>query len=812
MTNYSFLVYFEFWEILKCKENSGESICQAIKAAVGEDQLRNIILKGMKCFDQNQTKDFKIISKIHQQFIKEKFSKECAKNRNLNVVESKSNDNSNNDYNSNNSVAISFKPFEIQSITSKILSYLDLQSFFRCNRLSKQWLYDSYCVSSIYYLNYNWLLSRFRYDEYGTLGRNLNRFRHVSSLTIDLTQLQVHCQDHDGTNNNNNNHVINKRAKLSLRCFGNLKKLSINLGDLRMYRDGRDQNEYQRKINGLIMDMINDNENDLQVLEIGMRNRNINNTDITFTTAMKEKKWTFPKLERMRLARMKLGCFYLSGHSNGNNNNNNNNNNSLQALSIDDSVLFDGFWKDLANKSSNLSKLRSLTLCRNTIKLTKSNRSNKSSKSNESNESNLDATLSNKLAKEYIPQIALKLTNIEELMFAAVDTRIDSKIDIRASLLSNLCGTRLRILFIQLNPIAVASINDHDIKCNFKVLKHAGFEFGQDKQQNIHVAVTNSTENKNENENESENENENNENNINVQGSLEKNVQGSIVISRILRMISVPIPVKEQEEEEYEYSRVCNVKSLWLRDLERLHDLPTVELYYCLNTIKFSRLRELQLEEECDDNDEQVYLTTKQLLNWFDSIDIKNYDSELDYRIRKNICNLDLCIEMEFEAKEHIYQPLKSDLISICNHLAKWYIERPHRDLILRFEDNRCNENVNEINFDFPYQFSISLINELNKVTSNKWISDDGSDSNFKKLKSKQFTSPYYDGNSYHFLNKVKMFDDRVELKIHLQSPIKYFDFIVAIKSRNTAQDPNCSLIGDECQCVVKPAILKQQR
>ena len=160
--DYDFLTYFELFQIVKGKENSLNDLFKTIQTAASDDEFREIIWFGIK-EHFTKTNNFNIILHVHKQFRKQENDKTISCNNNKSRIN------------------YAGEVFDIQSLTCQILSYLDLKSFLCCNRVNKQWLYDSHCPMSIPHLNWNKLHSP------NLNVRNVSRFSHIVSLVVDCS-------------------------------------------------------------------------------------------------------------------------------------------------------------------------------------------------------------------------------------------------------------------------------------------------------------------------------------------------------------------------------------------------------------------------------------------------------------------------------------------------------------------------------------------------------------------------------------------------------------------------------------------------
>ena len=342
--DYRFLTLFELLQNVKSKENSCENLTESIQTVTSDDEFRDIIWFGIKEYF-NKTNNFKVISNIHKHFKKEKFSRNTAikVNSNINTVDVSGSKSSNID-----------KVFDIQSLPCSILSFLDLKSFVNCNRLNKQWLYDSYCKISIYSLNCNEKI-------FGDRMYNLSRFKHVLSLTVTQS-LHSHI-DHFA----------------SLKYFTNIAQLDIKCVDKR-------ETIFATVINGLIKN----NCGRLQTLVIRF-------PDDTIIEVIKSSK--FAKLIKLDVHYALLDSFALYGD----------NTKRLERLTISNTCLTLHFWEELAGKDYNLSNTKQLTLSHNsTISINPDQDEFTYTFVSESK-------VISPITYDYAPCIARKLINIEEL-------------------------------------------------------------------------------------------------------------------------------------------------------------------------------------------------------------------------------------------------------------------------------------------------------------------------------------------------------------------------------------------------------------
>ena len=193
--DYNFLAFFECLQTLKCQEISVDSIFETIKATVSEDELRDIFWSGIKQHWKHKN-DFHIISNLCEKFRRQKLlqMRVNTSNQQRDTIENGNNTNS---------------VFSIQSITCNIFSFLDLKSFSFCNRVNKQWLYDSYCPLSTYHLNFASLCTNTNNS-----SLDIMRFKQISSLQIYIPSSAVSFENINATRQ-----ILN-----SLQKYKNIKK------------------------------------------------------------------------------------------------------------------------------------------------------------------------------------------------------------------------------------------------------------------------------------------------------------------------------------------------------------------------------------------------------------------------------------------------------------------------------------------------------------------------------------------------------------------------------------------------------------
>ena len=202
-SNYNFLTKFELLSALHCKNNSIKIICEAIEKATSTETVRNTIQRGIKSY-LDQTKDFKFIATVHNQFEKQSLTK----NEKGNSIENSD----------SQSLHICNRVFDIENLSCKIFSYLDFESSLQCMHVSNQWLYDSlnplsnchlntHDISKHLYLNCK---NAFRFCD---INRNcdISRFKNITSLRTRCWQDSI-------------NGIFAK-----LKTFSNIKKLWVGV-------------------------------------------------------------------------------------------------------------------------------------------------------------------------------------------------------------------------------------------------------------------------------------------------------------------------------------------------------------------------------------------------------------------------------------------------------------------------------------------------------------------------------------------------------------------------------------------------------
>ena len=439
--DYNFLVYFELLQTLKCKENSSTSLCKNIQIATSDDEFRDIIWLGIKEYF-NKTNNFDTISNIHQQFKHKQLRKtstfdiriNCNNNNNINKKKIKTND-----------------VFDIQSLTCKILSYLDFKSFMCCNEINKQWLYDSYCPLSISHLNWGDLYVVEKMDNhidndgeyrYGMHVRNVSRFSHVKSLTVESEIL------HNETDLNNFRLAKN---------FTNIRKLDVNCSISSMGGP--------RSTVDIVLQIIKNNSHHLELLRIS--DIFLINDQLELETQMKSLK--FPKLIEFNLCNIGhvVNSFCLNLLNNSDNYNYTNC--RLAVLKFSNMGTKAYFWRDLADEDCNLSNIKQLVLKSVFFR----------GNYNKAHESYVDALATD----DYVPKIGTKLVNIETLKVVGKTSGV-----IESKLLSSIVGNRLRHLDINFDDEIAGYIKKKNIKCHFKKLESARITFlvGTDLEQIYH--------------------------------------------------------------------------------------------------------------------------------------------------------------------------------------------------------------------------------------------------------------------------------------------------------------------------------------
>ena len=303
--DYSFLHHFDVVHAIRNKANSIDDVLDVFKSAVGEENIREIIVNYLNSRIVNSN-DFQPISKMHQKF-------NANKNTSISI-------------NTKNNVCETSTVFQIQNLMCSIFSFLDFRSLLKCSRVNVQWLYDSYHPASLIHINTSGLYKQNNMHAKGLVFDtfyNINRFKNVTSVTVTPFP-----------------HQLNEYFTI-LDKFHDIRKLNL------VY------DTYDEMVN--LNKIIENNKYRLKQLTIGT---NKSRTQDGFQEWKFLKSAFLPCLETLYVRDIMMNSFYSNKEQQTFETNNFN---RLEKVEVTDARLGIGFWRDLADDKSYLSNIKSLS-------------------------------------------------------------------------------------------------------------------------------------------------------------------------------------------------------------------------------------------------------------------------------------------------------------------------------------------------------------------------------------------------------------------------------------------------------------------
>ena len=732
--DYDFLKYFEILQTIHSVENSIETLCNAITESLGDYGFRKLILDGIKYRLAKNKKDFSIVSSIHSQFCKENLSKKYIAKRQDDVVAIEPIDDDNtwqvwNTINQNDKI--------INSNNSNNNNNNDNSGAFRTFDI------QSLKCSILSYLNLKTFLDCHRvsrqwlYDSHQNQSifridfDDLAQYWSISKIVRRMNRFK-HISQLEIEYSNKYEKFFNNRRIFS--HYHNVKKLVVK------------GSGYGN--NAAVCNLINNNCNHLQTITL-------NGLDIfsrgKYSDGMGKatENMIFPNLAAIKISRTKMDSFALI--------NRDIDEKIMVSIDIGDSTLSKGFWNGLAKMNNSLALIKCFSL-----------RSNR-----------ISSDLPN---MERIQHIASKLVNIEALDFST-DCRWRGCRGIEDSLLVHLCGNKLKVLEIELDVSKLMAINDYDIQCDFQSLEHSKVCFFRDNTM-------------------PSSENDDNDNGSSDVGNID--VKGSTVVKRVLRMLSVSCnPKNGISNNNYndnignvaDFSkpkRICKVETLQLSGLSCFDDLSMIDLFNCLNSVKYENIVKLKTDHPgCLGSKQQCsMLDMIKLMEMIDDDYIRGFmDRKLQQNLHVNVRRLDLCIPMPKISDRCIYKSISNRL---CDYLVRWY-NYQNGNIRIAFNASIDTSQLVLLDLNFVYYFG--------KLLKDKMIGGDVDDIN--ELLQESFATPFSDmPQNEHIFKRVQLVGNRVLLQVHLIAgqPQSRFEFVIVIKSIKKSY--NYSI--DDCKCNAK--------